>query len=127
MWDSEDGNGAFSHDPGLEEVKRVKKNMESVNVNPSASKDMSLNLESNEIENRDLNFKRQIKRKVHDYKYRTVYDVGKTNNPYLLTRNSIVMMLEDNVGAEIIVQGTYKPKELNGNADDEDGLLLDIS
>lgn len=127
MWDSEDEKNVLSHDFGREEVKRVKENMCSIDTNPVASKDTSLNLENSGIEGQDLNFKRQIKKKVHNYKYKTVYNVGKTCNPYLLTRNSVVMMLEENLGVEIIVQGTYKPEELNGDTEDEDALLFEIS
>jgi len=129
MWDSENGkaSGAFNDDVGDEEVKRVKKSIANVDVKHASATNVSLSLEGSGIEDHDLNFKRQTKKNVHGYKYKTVYNVGKTKNPYFLTRNSIVMMLEEHLGAEIFVHGTYKPEELKGDTGDEDALLLEVS
>lgn len=128
MWDSDDNKDKdILRRDGREEVKRVKKAIGSVDVKSIVPKDVSLSLEKGKIENHDLNFSRQIKKNVNNYKYKTVYNVGKTKHPYLLTRNSVVIMLEEYLGAEVIVQGTYKPEELNGDTDDEDALLLEIS
>lgn len=117
MWDSDE-----ERDLAIEEVKRVKRSMEAM----PAEQEVSLSMET-QIEDRDLNFKRQKKRNVHGHRYRTVYNAGKTRFPYLLTRSCVVVMLEESVGAEITVQGTYRPEELNGDTDDEDALLLEIS
>lgn len=80
----------------------------------------------NQLEN-DLNFKKQIKKNVNNYKYKTVYNVGKTKHSYVLTRNFVIISLEEWLGVEIIVRGSYRPEELNGNVDEENALLLEIS
>lgn len=128
MWDSfnEKDVGVSVYDTGQEEVKRVKRTIEDMDVKTAAPKDASL-LDEGEVGDKDLNFRRQVKRNVNGYKYRTVYNVGKTKYPYLLTRNSTVMMLEEHLGVEILAVGTYRPEELNGDTEDEDALLLEVS
>ncbi|KAL7345275.1 insulin-like growth factor 2 mRNA-binding protein 1 [Encephalitozoon intestinalis] len=117
----------YSTNEPQEEVKRVKRAIEGMDVKPMESGRVSLTAEENGVEGHDLNFKRQVKKKVNDYKYKTLYNVGKTKNPYALTRNSVVIAMEEELGVEILVKGSYKPEELNGDTDDSDGLVYEIS
>lgn len=128
-WDSDDekSTNVSNGDLRQEEVKRVKKSIEDVDVVSTVPRSVSVSFENTSIEDSDLNFKRQIKRNVNSYKYKTVYNVGKTKSPYLLTRNSVLIRLEEGLGVEILVKGTYKPEELNGDINDENALLLEIS
>ncbi|AFN83494.1 hypothetical protein EROM_080750 [Encephalitozoon romaleae SJ-2008] len=110
-----------------EEVKRVKKAIEGMDVKAVRPGKVSLNAEENGVRGQDLNFRRQVKRRVNDYKYKAFYNIGKTKRPYVFTRNSVVMMIEEELGVEILVKGSYKPEELNGDTDDEDALVYEIS
>ncbi|CAD26384.1 hypothetical protein [Encephalitozoon cuniculi GB-M1] len=111
----------------LEEVKRVKKTIESMDVKPVGHGKVSLSGEENVVGGNDLNFIRQVKKRVNDYKHKTLYNIGRTRNPYVFTRNSVVMMIEEELGVEILVRGSYKPEELNGDTDDSDALVYEIS
>lgn len=121
-WDVDKGHEAS--DPLLE-VKRAKKMIESTEAKPARA-EVSLSAEEDGVGGGDLNFKRQTKRRVKDYRYTTTYNVGKTKSPYVLTRNSVVMMVEEELGVEIVVRGSYKPEELNGDTDDSDALVYEV-
>lgn len=123
-WDVDKEDDA---DEPREEVKRVKKVIEAMDVKPVRSGKVSLSSEENGVGGHDLNFRRQVKRRVNDHKYKAFYNIGKTKRPYVFTRNSVVMVIEEELGVEILVKGSYKPEELNGDTDDEDGLVYEIS
>ncbi|KAG5860503.1 hypothetical protein KMI_01g01400 [Encephalitozoon hellem] len=116
----------YSDEP-QEEVKRAKKAIEAIDVKPVDAGKVSLSAEENGVGGYDLNFRRQVKKRVKDYKYRALFNIGKTKRPYVLTRNSVVMMIEEELGVEILVKGSYRPEELNGDTDDEDALVYEVS
>ena len=108
------------------EVKKAKETIESVTVEPVHVHNVDLSPEGNMVGEFMLNFKRQIKKRIHQYDFKAVYNVGRTSSPYMLTRNSVVMMLEEELGVEIIVRGYYKPFELNAETDGSDALMYDV-
>ncbi|KAH9411016.1 hypothetical protein HK407_09g14320 [Ordospora pajunii] len=123
-WDAvKDGNEGCGNQ---NEVKKAKEAIESVDVGPVRLHSVDLNPEGSIVGEFMLNFTRQIKKRIHNYEFKAAYNVGRTSNPYMSTRNCVVMMLEEELGVEIVVRGGYKPFELNAEADESDALMYDV-